>query len=72
MKYAIVNNGGKQYKAVEGGTIEVDRMHIDVGKKVELKDVLMVVDGKAVSVGTPKVSGAKVSATVVDQFRECI
>lgn len=69
MKYAIVENGGKQYKAVEGGTIEVDRMPLDVGKKVDLKDVLLVVDGKQVSVGTPKVSGAKVKATVIDQFK---
>jgi large subunit ribosomal protein L21 len=69
MKYAIVENGGKQYKAVEGGTIEVDRMPMDVGKKVDLKDVLLVVDGKEVTVGTPKVSGAKVKATVLDQFK---
>jgi large subunit ribosomal protein L21 len=69
MKYAIVENGGKQYKTVEGGTIEVDRMPLEVGKKVDLKDVLLVVDGKAISVGTPKVSGAKVTATVVDQFK---
>jgi len=69
MKYAIVENGGKQYKAVEGGTIEIDRMPLDVGKKVDLKDVLLVVDGKEVSVGTPKVSGAKVTATVLDQFK---
>jgi large subunit ribosomal protein L21 len=69
MKYAIVENGGKQYKAVEGETIEVDRMPLDVGKKVDLKDVLLVVDGKEISVGTPKVSGAKVTATVVDQFK---
>jgi len=69
MKYAIIENGGKQYKAVEGETIEVDRMLLDVGKKVNLKDVLLVVDGKEISVGTPKVSGAKVTATVVDQFK---
>lgn len=69
MKYAIVDNGGKQYKAVEGGMIDVDRMPVEVGKKVDLKDVLLVVDGKDISVGTPKVSGAKVSTTVVDQFK---
>ena len=69
MKYAIVENGGKQYKAVEGGMIDVDRMLVEVGKKVDLKDVLLVVDGKDISIGTPKVSGAKVSTTVVDQFK---
>ena len=69
MKYAIVESGGKQYKAVEGGTIDVDRLPLDIGKKVELKDVLLVVDGKDISIGTPKVSGAKVKTTIVDQFK---
>jgi len=69
MKYAIVESGGKQYKAVEGGTIEVDRLAIELGKKVDLKDVLLVVDGKEISVGTPKVSGAKVTTSVVEQFK---
>jgi len=69
MKYAIVESGGKQYKAVEGGTIEVDRLAIELGKKVDLKDVLLVVDGKEISVGMPKVSGAKVTTRVVEQFK---
>ncbi|MBW8012895.1 MAG: 50S ribosomal protein L21 [Chloroflexi bacterium] len=69
MKYAIIESGGKQYKAIEGSTIEVDRLHLDVGKKIDLNDVLLVSDGKKVTVGTPKVSGAKVKAKVVDQFR---
>jgi large subunit ribosomal protein L21 len=69
MKYAIIESGGKQYKAVEGSTIEVDRLHLDVGKKIDLNDVLLVSDGKKITVGTPKVSGAKVKAKVVDQFR---
>ena len=69
MKYAIVESGGKQYKAIEGKTIEVDRLHLEIGKKLDLKDVLLVSDGKKVTVGTPKVSGAKVKTTVVDQIK---
>jgi large subunit ribosomal protein L21 len=69
MKYAIVESGGKQYKAVEGGTIEVDKLPLEVGKKVELDDILLIVDGDSVTVGTPRVSGAKISAKVVDQFK---
>jgi ribosomal protein L21 len=34
MKYAIVENGGKQYRAVEGSTIEVDRMDAEVGQQL--------------------------------------
>ena len=43
MKYAIIESGGKQYKAVEGSTIVVDRLNLEAGKKVELNDVLMIV-----------------------------
>jgi large subunit ribosomal protein L21 len=68
MKYAIVESGGKQYKAVEGRTIEVDRLQVEVGKKVELGDVYLVSDEGEIEVGTPKVSGAKVTATVREHF----
>lgn len=69
MKYAIVESGGKQYKAVEGGIIEVDRLPIEIGKKLDISDVLLISDGKKVTVGTPFVKGAKVKTTVVDQFK---
>jgi large subunit ribosomal protein L21 len=69
MKYAIIEDGGKQFKAVEGGTIEVDRYDAEIGDPIGLERVLMVVDGGTVSVGTPVVSGAKVEATVVAQIK---
>lgn len=66
MRYAIIQNGGKQYKAVEGETIEISNISDEPGKKLELGDVLLVADGDNVHVGTPLVSGAKVAATVVE------
>lgn len=66
MRYAIIQSGGKQYKAVEGETIEVSNITDEPGKKVEIGDVLLVADGDAIHVGTPLVSGAKVAATVVE------
>jgi len=69
MKYAIVESGGKQYKAVEGETIEVDRLPVNAGETIDLERVLMLVDGDNMSVGTPTVDGVKVSATVVDHFK---
>jgi large subunit ribosomal protein L21 len=69
MKYAIVEDGGKQYKAVEGGTIEVDCSPAEVGDKLDLERVLLVNDGEKVSVGTPLVEGAKIQATVVGQVK---
>jgi large subunit ribosomal protein L21 len=69
MKYAIIDNGGKQYRAVEGTTIEVDLMNVEVGQEVELGSVLLLVDDDNIAVGAPAVSGARVNATVVDHFK---
>jgi large subunit ribosomal protein L21 len=68
MKYAIVESGGKQYKAVEGGTIEVDRLSLEAGQSHDLV-VLLLVDGDAVTVGTPTVPGVAVKTTVVEHFK---
>ena len=68
MKYAIVESGGKQYKAVEGSMIEVDRLPHEVGEAVEL-EVLLLVDGEEVKVGTPTVAGVRVSSKVAAQFK---
>jgi len=69
MKYAIVESGGKQYKAVEGETIEVDRLPDEVGEKIELDRVLMVVEDEKFTIGTPEVTGVKVSATIAEHFK---
>lgn len=69
MKFAIVESGGKQYRAVEGTTIDVDRLAHEVGKSFDIERVLLTTDGDAVSVGTPTVSGTVVSVTVVDHIK---
>ena len=69
MKYAIVESGGKQYKAVEGATIEVDLLALEAGQPAPLNSVLLLVDDGTISVGTPNVAGARVNATVVDHIK---
>jgi len=69
MRYAIVESGGKQYKAVEGEPIEVDRLPVSAGDKVSLERVLMLVDGEDVTIGTPTISDLLVNTTVVDHFK---
>ena len=61
--YAVVISGGKQYRVSQGAEIVVDRVNAEAGASVVLDQVL--VGGEKVVVGTPAVSGAKVSATVV-------
>ena len=69
MKYAIVVSGGKQFKAVEGGTIEVDRYSSEVGEQVDLERVLLIAEDESYTIGTPTIAGAKVGATVVAQIK---
>jgi large subunit ribosomal protein L21 len=69
MKYAIIESGGKQYKAVEGETIEVDRLHLEAGKSHKLEGVLLLVDGDKITVGTPLIAGMSVNAKVVEHFK---
>jgi len=69
MKYAIVEDGGKQYRAVEGGTIEVDYYPAEIGEEVDLENVLLVVNEDKINVGTPYVEGATVQAKVAAQVK---
>ena len=70
MKYAIVETGGKQYRAVEGKTIDVDLMlGTDIGTQVILDKVLLVVDDDKVNVGTPAIKGAQIITTAVDHVK---
>ncbi len=67
--YAIIRSGGKQYRAEVGATIDVDRLPQEVGETVDLSDVLLVTDEADTRIGQPLVEGARVNATVVEQFR---
>ena len=67
--YAIFKNGGKQYKVVEGSIILLDKMSLEPKSKVELNEVLAIVDGDKTDVGTPFVKGAKIEAEVINEGR---
>jgi large subunit ribosomal protein L21 len=69
MRFAIVESGGKQYRVIEGRTIEVDRLAIETGKKFGFDRILLMVDDDDVMVGTPILSGIEVNVTVVDHTK---
>jgi large subunit ribosomal protein L21 len=69
MKYAILESGGKQYKAVEGSTIDVDLLDVEVGQPVNLDDVLLVVEDETVHIGTPSIKGASVTTSVLNHVK---
>jgi large subunit ribosomal protein L21 len=67
--YAVIKTGGKQYKVAENETLVVEKLAGDEGSTIELKDVLMLVDGEKVTIGAPRVQGASVAAEIVGQGR---
>jgi len=67
--FAVIRTGGKQYKVATGDAIAVEKLVGEAGATIELADVLMVGDGATVSTGTPLLSGASVSAELVEQRR---
>ena len=67
MKYATIESGGKQYKAIEGAFVTVDRLEAEPGSELTLDQVLLVVNDGSVSVGSPVVKGATVKAVVVGE-----
>jgi large subunit ribosomal protein L21 len=67
--YAVIATGGKQYRVQEGETLRVEKLGSEPGATVTFDEVLLVADGANVTVGTPRVSGAKVTAQVVENGR---
>ena len=63
--YAVVKTGGKQYKVAAGEKIKVEQIAADVGQEVVLDQILAIGNGAELTVGTPLVSGATVTVTVV-------
>jgi large subunit ribosomal protein L21 len=67
--YALVKTGGKQYRVSKDDTILVERLSAKEGEQIILSDIVMLGDGDKIIIGTPRVDGAGVSATVVRQTR---
>ena len=70
--YAIIENGGKQYKVSEGDVVRVEKLNAEVGAEVSFKAV-MIADGQTVKVGSD-VASATVTGTVQaqDKFKKII
>ncbi|MBY0475862.1 MAG: 50S ribosomal protein L21 [Nitrosomonas sp.] len=67
--YAVIKTGGKQYKIQVGEKLKIEQLKVETGSELIIDQVLMVAKDDKVSVGTPLVSGATVSATVLGQGR---
>ncbi len=67
--YAVIVSGGRQYRVAEGETLRVDKLPGEVGSEIKLDQVLMVGEGEGITLGTPLVAGASVTAKVVKHGR---
>ena len=67
--YAVISTGGKQYRVSEGSVLRVEKLDGTDGDKIEFDKVLLVGEGKDVSIGAPYVEGSRVEATVQSQGR---
>lgn len=65
--YAVVSSGGKQYRVEAGSTLTLERVPGEPGAALTFDRVLMIGDGDDVTIGTPVVPGASVSATVLGE-----
>jgi large subunit ribosomal protein L21 len=67
--YAVIRTGGKQYKVAPQDVLQIEKIEGAAGDAVNFSDVLMVAGDGDPHVGAPLVSGALVSAEVVEQAR---
>jgi large subunit ribosomal protein L21 len=67
--FAVIRTGGKQYLVTEGQYLEVEKLEVEEGKAFDITDVLLVVDGDKATIGQPVVTGAKVTAKVLEQTK---
>ncbi|MCU0572731.1 MAG: 50S ribosomal protein L21 [Syntrophobacteraceae bacterium] len=67
--YAIFRSGGKQYQAVPGGVLRIERIPGEIGETVTFDQVLTLADGDQVDFGKPVLADCSVTARIVEQNR---
>ena len=67
--YAIVEMAGQQFKVAKDQKVYVHRLQTEEGKKVTFDNVLLLDDGKNVTIGAPAIDGAAVEAKVIKHLR---
>lgn len=71
--YAVVEQGGKQYKVAEGERLEIELTDVAPdAKTIELTKVLFIGDGENTRIGKPYIDGAKVIASFATTAEEAV
>jgi len=69
-EYAIIETGGKQYRVHNNEIVCVERLGAEAGQQVEFDHVLAVSNGQRLLIGTPRLHGATITATVMEHYRD--
>lgn len=67
--YAVIKTGGKQYRVSAGDKLKVESLETSEGQDVQLTDVLMIGSGENVTIGSPMITNASVTAKVLEHGR---
>jgi large subunit ribosomal protein L21 len=67
--FAVIRTGGKQYRVTPNALLKVEKLEAEPGSVFTFTDVLAVGSDAGLTLGTPNVPGATVTATVIAQDR---
>jgi large subunit ribosomal protein L21 len=67
--FAVIRTGGKQYRVTPNAVLKVEKLDAEPGATITFTDVLAVSGAGGLTVGSPLVAGASVTATVIAQDR---
>jgi large subunit ribosomal protein L21 len=67
--FAVIRTGGKQYRVTENAVLKVEKLEVEPGAIYTFETVLAVGSDAGITIGTPTVAGATVTATVIAQDR---
>ena len=68
--YAVIKTGGKQHKVAEGEILKVEKLKASEGEPVDITDVLLIEKDGEVTLGSPFIEGAKVTAKILRHEKE--
>ena len=70
-KYAIFKTGGKQYQAIPGKTLSVEKINGEAGSSLSFSEVLFKKTGdEKFEIGQPHLDGAEVKASIIKQTKD--
>jgi len=67
--FAVIRTGGKQYRVTPNAVLKVEKLEAEAGSTVTFTDILAVGGEAGLTIGSPIVAGASVTATVLAQDR---